>query len=75
MTSANFLGSLDPPPPRLHFTQPISTIRPQNWAILETPLPPPQCGRHMYMVPYECIGHLDLSGLVVAKVLTFDETK
>ena len=30
--------------------QPISTVRPQNWAILEPPLPPP-CGRHMYMVP------------------------
>ena len=30
-----------PPPPLLHaFTQPISTVRPENWAILEPPLPP-----------------------------------
>ena len=34
------LGILDPPPPCPHFTQPISTVRPQNWPILEPPLPP-----------------------------------
>ena len=40
MTSAKFWGLLTPPPPRPHFTQPISTIRPQNLAFLEPPLPP-----------------------------------
>ena len=30
------LGIFDPlPPPHLHFTQPISTLRPQNLSILE----------------------------------------
>ena len=33
-------GILDPPPPCPHFTQPISTVRPQNWPILEPPPPP-----------------------------------
>ena len=34
-------GILDPLPPLCHaFTQPISTVHPQNWAILEPPLPP-----------------------------------
>ena len=31
-------GVLDPSPPLCHaFTQPISTVLPQNWAILEPP--------------------------------------
>ena len=46
------MGFLDPPPPLCHaFTQPISLILPQNWAILEPPLPPP-CGRHLLVPPY-----------------------
>ena len=40
------LGFFDPlPPPCPHFTQPISTLRPQNVEISQPP--PPQCGRHM----------------------------
>ena len=37
-------GISNPPPLRLHFTQPISNVCPQNMAILK-PSPPPQCGR------------------------------
>ena len=43
------LGILDFPP-HPHFTQPISTVRPQNWAILE---PPPPSVRTSYVYgPY-----------------------
>ena len=35
----NFRDFRPPPPPCPHFTQPISIIRPQNWAILEPPSP------------------------------------
>ena len=35
----NFWDFRHPLPPCLHFTQPISTVHPQNWAILEPPLP------------------------------------
>ena len=51
MTSRKFFTFLDPLPPLCHaFTQPISTVCPQNWAILEPPSPP-RAWRHLWMVP------------------------
>ena len=71
MTSEIFLEIFDPPRP--HFTQPISTARPQNLVILSPP--PPPCGRHMYMVPYFRIeaeaapsSHLAFSGALVITI-------
>ena len=52
MTSAKFLGFLDPlPPPSPHFTQPISIVCPRNWAILEPPSPLCADVICTYMVP------------------------
>ena len=39
-----------PPPPHLYFTQPISTVHPQNQPILKPPSPP-QCGRLLSVAP------------------------
>ena len=54
MTSANFWDFWTPslvPTPCPHFTQPISTVCPQNLEISKPRLPP-QCERPLWMVPY-----------------------
>ena len=46
-TSGKFSGFLTPPP-SIYI---VCTIRLQNWPILLTPPPPPQCRRVMHIVP------------------------
>ena len=52
MTSAKFLGFLNPSPPCPHLGLIYSTkFIPYYIFFWANPLPPPQCGRHIWMPP------------------------